>query len=40
MAPPSLLPPFPGDLVAKYLSSNGGPGTYTRTPPNDTWTKQ
>ena len=28
---------FPGDLIAKWLT--GGPGTYTRQPGSDTWTK-
>jgi hypothetical protein len=37
-APPP--PAFPGDLVAKYLAANGGPGTYTRTPPIGPWTKR
>ena len=31
---------FPGDLRAKYLAANGGPGTYTRSPGGTTWTKQ
>ena len=31
---------FPGDLRAKYLAANGGPGTYTRQRGSDTWTKQ
>jgi hypothetical protein len=29
---------FPGDLRAKYLANNGGPGRYTRA--GNTWTKQ
>jgi hypothetical protein len=39
-APPPPPPTFPGDLVAKYLAVGGGIGTYTRTPPSTTWTKQ
>jgi hypothetical protein len=33
---------FPGDLRTKYLAEGdaGGIGTYTRSPPEDTWTKQ
>jgi len=39
----SSITPFPGDLRAKFYatnSANGTPGTYTRTPPATTWTKQ
>jgi hypothetical protein len=33
---------FPGDLVAKYLASDGGPGTYISiiTSGSFIWTKQ
>jgi hypothetical protein len=35
---------FPGDLRAKYLATNGGPGTYIVTSGTNTfnkvWTKQ
>jgi len=30
---------FPGDLQAKYLASDGGPGTYTRASSGTEWTK-
>jgi hypothetical protein len=39
-APPPPPPTFPGDLVTKYLAVGGGIGTYARTPPSTTWTKQ
>jgi len=29
-----------GDLRAKYLASNGGPGTYTRSAGGKVWRKQ
>ena len=31
---------FPGDLRAKYLANDGGPGTYTRFANGDVWRKQ
>jgi len=31
---------FPGDLRAKYLAKDGGPGTYTRLAGGETWKKQ
>jgi formylglycine-generating enzyme required for sulfatase activity len=31
--------PFPGDLRAKYLASDGGPGTYTRFANGEVWKK-
>jgi len=31
--------PFPGDLRAKYLASDGGPGTYRRLAGGNTWRK-
>jgi hypothetical protein len=31
---------FPGDLRDKYLDLDGGPGTYTRMPGYNVWTKQ
>ncbi|MDR0322542.1 MAG: leucine-rich repeat domain-containing protein [Treponema sp.] len=36
----STLSPFRGDLRDKYFAANGGPGMYTRAPPNTVWTKQ
>jgi hypothetical protein len=35
-------PPFHGDLVAKYLAANGGPGAYTTANPdrNAVWTRK
>jgi len=32
--------PFPGDLRAKYLARDGGPGTYRRLAGGNTWRKQ
>jgi hypothetical protein len=40
MPPPPPPPTFPGDLVVKSLAFGGGIGTYTRTPPSTTWSKQ
>jgi len=32
--------PFPGDLLDKYLASDGGPGTYVRLAGNTSWRKR
>jgi hypothetical protein len=31
---------FPGDLAARYLDTNGGPGTYIRLANGRAWRKQ
>ena len=35
-----LVSNFPGNLRTVYSASGGGAGTYVRTPPSTTWTKQ